>query len=415
MSDRRNVVLVTVDSLRADHCGFMGYERDTTPTLDQMAEEGESFENAIAPGPSTYDSMPAIFTGRQMIPHTAGDRFEGDMLDRRTKNIALNMHSETIAEWFDRQGYATAAFTTNPYTGKHTAFARGFDDYEDFMGDGEGALMQKAAHVPVLSELKHVVTLVQGDRASKQWTDYYEEIIQWTRTAEEPYFLWVFLLDTHTPYLAGDEFRTETNKLEMYYHNWKLWMAKKWRESSGDSLDHDTLVSLYDDTIRAVDSFLGRLIGDLGDTDPAVVVHADHGEAFGEHNVYGHQDTLYEENVHVPLVVYNGTTKGAEDKPTSLTEIPALLRGVTNGQSHETVIDGPEVAVSTNWNAERFGVRGRERKYIATVEQAAGRIVEENVYDLMDDADERVDRSSEYDEFVTACRLLLRRHLNHCE
>jgi len=413
--EKQNVVLVTIDSLRADHCGFMGYEHETTPTLDLMAEKGTYFENAIAPGPSTYDSMPAIFTGRRMVPRTVGREFEGDTLDRRTKNIELNMHGETLAEWFDRNGYATGAFTTNPYTGKHTAFARGFDRFEDFIEGGEGRLMQKAAHVPVLSELKHLVTLVQGNRASMQWPEYYRDIIEWVRGTSEPYFLWIFLLDTHTPYLVDSKFRTELGLREMYYHNWKLWMAKKWLSSEGHSLDRDSLISLYDDTIRSADAFLNRLLSDVGDTDPTVVVHADHGEAFGEHGIYGHQGTLYEENVHVPFVIYNGSRTGVERQPVSLARLPSILRTVSSqAESLRTVLNGSNpVATTTTWDGGRFAVRGRDFKYIATVDTETATIRNEEVYDLTTDSQEQQNLTSQHESVVETGRALLRRRWRH--
>jgi len=425
---RRNVVLVTVDSLRADHCGFVGYDHDVTPTLDELAADGVAFENAIAPGPSTYDAMPAVFTGQPVVPHAVHRDIKGDTLDRRTRNIALNMRGETIAEWFDRQGYATGAFTTNPYTGTHTAFARGFDRFEDFMGGGEGALMRTAAHVPVLSELKHLVTLVRGDRASMRWTDYYDEIVEWARSAPEPYFLWVFLLDTHTPYLVDEPFRERSNRAGMYYHNWRLWMAKKWLDGDGDSLDRDRLVDLYDDATRSVDAFLGRLLDDLGGTDPAVVVHADHGEAFGEHGTYGHQATLYEENVHVPLVARGasaddgGATSsatGAVETPVSLTQVPAIVRAVANGvDPGEAAVEGTAgrragTVIANTWDGAKVAVRTTARKYVATLGPGTADIQHEEVYDLRSDPAERENVVADHEAFASSCRELVRRRVSH--
>ncbi|MEF8902078.1 MAG: sulfatase-like hydrolase/transferase, partial [Halovenus sp.] len=72
----RNIVLVSIDSLRADHCGFMGYGKETTPNLDRLAREGVVFENAIAPGPATAQSMPAIFTGLHPHDHVDSNKFD---------------------------------------------------------------------------------------------------------------------------------------------------------------------------------------------------------------------------------------------------------------------------------------------------------------------------------------------------
>ncbi|NHN46551.1 sulfatase [Halostella sp. JP-L12] len=416
--DQRNVVLVTVDSLRADHCGYWGYDRETSPTLDRMAEEGFVFEQAFAPGPSTYESMPAIFTGRHMTsfsPNVESSDGDEDAIDARTRNIRMNMNAPTIPEWFAEQGYATGAFTTNPYTGAHTGFARGFDHYEDFMGDGEGPLMRKAAHLPVLSEIKHVITLLRGDRASKQWTEYYDRIIEWVEDVDDPYFLWVFLLDTHTPYLADSEHRAETDvsHLEMYYHNWRLWMEKKWRaDENHSSLDQETLVDLYDATIASVDDFLSSLLEDLGDTDPIVVVHSDHGEAFGEHGTYGHDAQLYEENLHVPLIVHGNGLTGRTTTPVSLTQLPELLQHLATGAEQLSTVNQPGTVLSKTFDAEQFCLRGPDWKYVCRTDPDEKTVQDDRLYDLRHDPDER-DPIDKPESLAAACRQAIRRRLSH--
>jgi len=418
----RNVVLVTIDSLRADHCGYWGYERDTTPTLDRMAEEGFVFEQAIAPGPNTYESMPAVFTGRHTttfredVRRAVADDVDEDALDALIRGIEMNMSGRTIPEWFAEQGYTTGAFTPNPYTGADTEFARGFDYYEDFLKGGEGPLMRKAAHLPVLSELKHVVTLVRGDRVSKRWTDFYDRIVEWARNAEEPYFLWVFLLDTHTPYLSDEQYRSavDRSRPEMYYHNWRLWMERKWR-SDGDhsGLNQEALVDLYDATVRSVDDFIGRLLGDLDQTDPAVVVHSDHGEAFGEHGEFSHDVQLYEENIHVPLIVGNpGPEFGTgETAPVSLADLPELLRTVAKSEGDLSgVADGP--VISKTFDGTRFVLRGPDWKYMCRTDPKQGMIHDERIYDLQDDPEEREPLESS-DDVGGGCRSMIRRRLQH--
>jgi len=401
----RNVVLVTIDSLRADHCGFMGYDVETTPTLDEMADEGVTFETAIAPGPSTYESMPAIFTGEHMSTYPTG---EGDALDNRGELIRLNSRRRTIPERFADAGYTTAAFSTNPYTGSHTNFARGFDSYEDFLGDGEGRLMQAAADIPVASELKHLVTLIEGDRASKPWQAYYNAIQQWAEQATEPYFLWVFMLDPHTPYLAPEEYRPGS-RLGMYYHNWKLWATKKW----GVDLDPDreALIELYDATIRSTDTFLSRLRGELGG-DPVVAVHADHGEAFGEHGSYGHDSQLYSENLHVPLVIWNADQRETVSRPVSLTALPELLSAAATGQQLSDVPE-PGSVLARTLGPRRVSLRSREWSYIATIDTDTHRTEGEELYDLQADPDEQRNRAEAEPDLVDTLRQLVRRRLSH--
>lgn len=367
-----------------------------------MADSGLAFENAIAPGPSTYESVPAILTGHHMCEYPTSD---GDTLDQRGEQIWLNTRREMIAEWFADQGYNTAAFTTNPYTGRHTNFARGFERFEDFFDEGEGPLMRRAAHLPVFSEMKHLVTLFRGDRASKPWQSFYQEMRSWIENASEPYFLWVFLLDAHTPYLVPDEYR-QGSKASMYYHNWRFWAAQKW----GLDLppNSDALRKLYQGTIRSIDSFFENLLRDTT-RNPVIAVHADHGEAFGEHETFGHEAALYEENIHVPLIFYNASETGHVDAPVSLTEIPQLLTEVT---TDSLSIPNPNYALSRTFGPRRLAIRGLSWKYIGTI-SSDFRIVEDELYDLTTDPSEQMNRADDQPAVVEQCRELLHRRLAH--
>ena len=403
----RNVVLITIDSLRADHCGCYGYNRNTTPTLDTMAADGLVFENAIAPGPSTYESMPAVFSGTLMLEYETQTE---NSLNRRGDQIRHNTLSQTIPEWFHSHGYTTAAFTTNPYTGRQTNFARGFDYYEDFLGSGEGPIMRQAAHLPVLSEAKHLVTLIRGDRASKPWPTYYDQVCTWLQQTTEPYFLWIFLLDTHTPYLASTDYR-QCSSLEMYYRNWKLWASKKW--GINFPISQEKLRNLYDATVRSVDEFLAQLRADLSG-DPVIAVHSDHGEALGEHGSYGHDGYLYEENIHVPLVI-EGVEDGQVVSPTSLTVLPKILRDAASGEPieiNDTCCNRSYVR-SRILGPRALSLRSERWKYIGRVDPAGDHIVGEELYDLETDPRERVDRSETHPNRLAECRAVLNRRLTH--
>jgi arylsulfatase len=126
MSDGRpNIVLVTIDSLRADYCGYIDDDSTATPTLDRLAEEGLAFETAIAPGPSTPESMPAVFTGEYPI--------DGDENTLAAWRDRIRRHMRTrdpLASRLSRAGYETAAFTPNPFTSRHFAFDQGFDRFQ---------------------------------------------------------------------------------------------------------------------------------------------------------------------------------------------------------------------------------------------------------------------------------------------
>jgi len=354
--DRPNIVLVTVDSLRADHCGFMGYEKDTTPTLDQMAEEGVVFENAIAPGPSTPESMPAIFTGQWPIKR----REEPDAeLRARRKRIRAHMQARrTLPERLQELGYTTGAFTPNPFTSRHFGFDEGFDHFQDFMNNSNrGRLYQRVFNGfldgSAVSSLARVFMNVwQREEVFKPWESYYDEVIEWTRQAEKPYFLWVFLMDAHNPYMSSSEYRNQS-RLAEFHANFEFWRQS--HETPFSANVHKKLITAYDDSIRYSDAFLERLRGDLND--PVIAVHGDHGEAFGKHGNYGHEPFLYRENTHVPLVV-TGVDGGYYDGAMSLHTIPDMLVSIANREGTKEPSEKYAVSATRQGSRRAFYTSG---------------------------------------------------------
>jgi len=374
----KSVVLVTFDSMRADHCGYAGFDRDTTPTLDRMADEGLRFDNAIAPGPSTPESMPVILTGShpRSVTSEADDTFVA-----RQRTIRSHMAGrETLAKRFSRLGYATAGFSPNPYTSRYFGFDSGFDSYEDFVGgsreklyDGMVNGMIEDLDLSGLFPARVLLNWLQREEVFKPWEEIYRAIQEWTNAADPPYFLWVLLMDTHDPYLVPNGYRTQS-RWSTYHANWRLW--RQGHEPPFSASTHDRLRRAYADTIRYSDAFLDRLLDDLPG-DPLVAVHGDHGEAFGEHDTYGHQQRLYEENIHVPLVISGGPDRRIEN-PFSLADLPSLL--VDLAAEREPEVDD-EPVWSHTLDGERSTLRGADWKYRSTPD-------EEAFYDLAADPDE---------------------------
>jgi len=374
-----SVVLVTFDSIRVDHCGFTGYDRNTTPTLDRMAADGLCFENAIAPGPSTPEAMPIVMTGS--YPRSLDADNNEDFLARQHTLREHMGARESLAEWFSKRGYATAGFSPNPYTSRYFGFDEGFDHYEDFIG-GSRERLYDGILGGVLEELdlqglfpaRVLLNWIQREEVFKPWEAFYDDIINWVQGVEEPYFLWVLLMDTHDPYLVPDEYRTQS-RWATYHANWRLWTQG--HEPPFSETTHDRLVRAYDDTIRYSDAFLDRLLDDLPG-DPLVTVHGDHGEAFGEHGTYGHQQRLYEENIHVPLVVHGGPDRRVENA-FSLENVPWLLLDLAAGEE-PTVETDP--ARTQTLGGERAAIRRQDWKYLQSPEEDA-------VYTLSTDPDEQ--------------------------
>ncbi|MDZ7729904.1 MAG: sulfatase [Natrialbaceae archaeon] len=317
MTDRRDVIFVTVDSLRADSCGFMGADESPTPALDRLAEDGLVFETAIAPAPATNTSVATMLTGHYPNPSVASDGTD------YTDNIRHHMQARrTIANRFNEQGYTTGAFTANPWTSRYFNYDSGFDHFEDFMDESlsSGLVAGGSDKRGVVGE---VVSLVlnwyQGQNMFMSWDAFIEDIEAWLSAVDSPYFLWVFLVDAHMPYLPPASYRTRSLALG-YPANAALFAGRQF--ASARAAISPILVDSYRDSIAYTDAFIDRLVSVVDD--PLIAVCADHGEAFGEGGVYGHGPAVSEEMTHVPFVIGNGPSDRIE-RPISLRKLPELL------------------------------------------------------------------------------------------
>ncbi|ELZ10979.1 arylsulfatase A family protein [Halovivax asiaticus JCM 14624] len=356
MSDSRSVVLVTIDSIRADHCGFGGNDGGLTPNLDELAADGLVFENAVAPAPATHGSATTFLTGEFPVER---DGARGS--DRASMKAYIREHlaaRDTVAQRFSRMGYETAAFTANPWTSRYFGFNDGFDHFEDFMETdaSKGFLADGERSNPLSSLVLKAMNWWQGQDMFMSWEAFYDDIVAWTESADEPYFLWVFLVDAHLPYLPPTGYRSRSS-LVTYPANLALFADR-----AGDGLVrpfHGVLTQTYEDTIRYTDEFVGRATAEFGG-DPLFVVHGDHGEAFGDHGMYGHGRDLYDELIDVPLVVANGPT-GRVERPLPLRNLPELLTSLAREEDYEAALD--TYAFSHN-RMPKVAVTGETWKYI---------------------------------------------------
>lgn len=374
MSDADNIVLVTVDSLRADYCGFLNENASHTPVMDQLAEDGMVFENAIAPGPATLDSMPVVFSG-DFYPRPTDDWSAID--DRRVIRDHMRAR-ETIPERLERRGYQTAAFTANPWTSRRYGFDEGFDHFEDFMQGGtspdgliERFLESVASGGSSMTEpLSLLLDWHYQSDMFQLWDTFYDDIVEWTEKAEEPYFLWIFLVDAHMPFLPIDEFRSQS-RLATYASN--LWLYLD--DHRLESVLGDQLQTAYADTVEYVDDRIGQLVDDLDNS--VFVIHGDHGEELGEGGNYGHGHRLSEELIRTPLLVVNGPN-GRTDQPFSLVDMPALLERLADDRELKDLTQ--PVVQSRNLDP-KTAVRGTNWKYVTDE-------TKDNLYHLSDDRTE---------------------------
>jgi arylsulfatase len=186
--------------------------------------------------------------------------------------------------------------------------------------------------------------------------------------------------------------------------------SEKVMRGRADTMSDRTCESMqrsYRDTVRSVDSFLDRLRTDLAADDPAMILHSDHGESFGEHGNYGHHHRqLYEENVHVPYVVHDGHRDGTVSDPTSLATIPEVALSIARTGGFDPKAVAESTAVATSECGTNRALRDRQFKYVEhDTEQA--------LFELSLDPAESRDVSSEYPERCAESRSRLDRIERH--
>lgn len=320
---RPSVVLIVIDTLRADHLGCYGYGRATSPRLDALAGGGVRFTNARATSSWTAASVGSILTARYPAVHGV-----------ETSTSVLNERIPTLAEAFQTAGYATAAFSANPvFVSPVMGFARGFDRFD--IVHGPSATRDSPLEIiPIDPQFKQFVQVARADRmtdAALAWLDA-------RGTTSSPFFLYVHYLDPHADYFPPPEYA------ERFGVDPKARLAgvaqrpvlRSFRAPKSAE-DLATLVGLYDAEIAFTDVHVGRLVDEVARrlTHPfVVVVTADHGEEFGDHGGLGHGITLWEEQLQVPLILFgSGVTAGQTiDVPFSLVGIWSLLSELTGVQ-----------------------------------------------------------------------------------
>jgi arylsulfatase len=409
----RNVVLVTYDSLRADHCGCYGYDRDTTPVLDEMAEEGVVFENAVASGVPTIASMTAVMTGEHSLvsPEIGFNEKQREQVTSRP----------TIAEVLSDAGYATGALSPNPPASSYFGFDDGFDWFEDFLAKDSGVLerawnrvfqrsIEGGSAATYARLAKNVLT---KDEILRPWADFYDEIMAWRERVEEPYFLWVLLLEPHHPWMPPTEFQQWSSRLDKYraFQQYLDMFTNGWKPDFSET-ERQRLVNLYNDSIRYGDQFLKRLQSDLADDDPVFVVHADHGEEFGAWDRFGHQPFLTEELIHVPLVIGGLDRSDRVSRPVELRQLAPTIANLA-GTSHPFEARELFEEPTRPWVTSKVFAEGHRR---AAVRTERGKYVSdrgrEKLYNLTVDRSERENQAEKTPEARAAFADALAAHVH---
>ncbi|MBI2836921.1 MAG: sulfatase [Acidobacteria bacterium] len=302
-----NVILITIDALRADHMGLYGYPHDTTPNIDRFADDAIVFRNAFCTIPKTTGSVATIMTGLHPFIHgvaPSNDHIPSDL--------------GTLAQVFNRSGYRTTAVVDNANLSRAYDFARGFDTYTEVWR----AAPVKSASTAFIN--RTVLQFLGQDRP-------------------KPFFLWVHYVEPHTPFVPpsnhihydpsvkGRDLRTVP----------ATWIRPQiYARSILDSATpyEGYLIALYDGTIRYVDEAVAEILQVIerryrGNT--VVIISADHGEDLGEHNLFiDHGMLSFTTSTRVPLILrFPGQSARVVTDPVSLMDIyPTLVGGVLGRQ-----------------------------------------------------------------------------------
>jgi len=295
---RPDIVLITLDTTRADRVGCYGYRGATTPNLDRFAEEAVVHTRAYSTTNWTFPAHASLFTGKFTTSHGARFDPDGPLLLASAVSVSewwnqfrvrgLGQGERTLAAMLSEAGYSTGAVVAGPWLKRIMGLDRGFDHFDD---DG--------------------ITSMNG-RAAPQVTD---RAVAWVaENTDQPFFLFLNYFDPHQPLRPPREF------------------IRGLPTDGESSPPKNKRSQLYDAEVRFMDHHLGRLFQGLSELDRYerswIIITADHGELLGEHGIIGHGNTLYEELIHVPLIVkYPGgeVPTGTNDSEVQLVDVFATI------------------------------------------------------------------------------------------
>jgi len=305
-SDRPSVLVITVDALRADHLGAYGYDRPTSPNIDQLLSEGLLFERAWTPEPLTGPAMCSMITGLSPQEHAA------------TRNgLRMKTGLDSLPKILAKQGWRTAAFVgTWTLKDNLTLLGEHFETY--------GERLRRRRWFGVLN-------------SEATGEDITNDALEWLNDSDKtestsPFFLWVHYIEPHAPYRFHEDYAQ--------------------RLSIND--DKLTRVDRYDTEICAVDHAIGRLLAGIresGHGDNLVVVFAaDHGESLGEHDYWGHGRYLYEPSLRIPLgISWKGRIQpGSTSSQATLLDLAPTLLELTD-------VEVPDELPGRSWAATARG------------------------------------------------------------
>ena len=291
---RPNVLVISIDMLRADHVSSYGYERTTTPTIDGLATDGVRFARHVSSAPRTLPAHAAMFTSLPDSVHGCVDGTSNALPDGIT----------TLAERYSQAGYGTSGFFAGPYLHPAFGLGQGFDEYRfcvpDLAARLDGQSVDQWAGDPVAHRRSHHgVTNPDVVNAASAWLREHRE---------DPFFMFVHLWDAHFDFVPPAPFdaRFGDPSYDGFVDGREFFFDQR-IHGGMDDRDLRQLIALYDGEIMWCDAHVKLLLELLDELqladDTIVVVTSDHGTEFFDHGSKGHRRTLYGEAINIPLVI----------------------------------------------------------------------------------------------------------------
>ncbi len=338
-----NVLLVTVDSLRADRVGYNGYSRNTTPFLDSLADDGVFFRRAYSPSSHTREAVPSILTGT----------YPSSAVTRRYR-----IRQPTVARLLSAEGYETGAFLSAPFFTTGKGYDDGFDRFDSaYSRYSAGMFAQYGWEILTNSHYR-------------DGFDVNGSLVSFVRDAEEPFFAWGHYMDVHAPYNRSDEQwfgeGMDGRETQMAFRK------AKYLPSRVSPDERRALADEYDNGVRLFDEVMRDLFDRLNEAgaldDTIVFVTSDHGEALGENGEFAHRQALSPEVLRVPLWVYGDGDENVR-KPVSTVDILPTIAEKTG-----VSVDCDGVRLRKNDDdalreirASRYGYLGRQEKELLRI------------------------------------------------
>jgi arylsulfatase A-like enzyme len=407
-----DILLITVDSLRADHVGYHGYEREVTPYIDELAADASVFTRAYAHAGGTKFAFPSILTS--VYPLMYGG-YRG-VSDEQT----------VVSEVFQDAGYQTGGFHSNLYISSDFGYDRGWDEFFDSKSDASltAQLRQWAKtnlnDTPIFPLLKRGYDLVESSGGvnvgsyitpADEITDY---AIDWIEDTDDdrPSFLWVHYMDVHHPFLPPEEYQREFLD-ETVSHRDSIKLRRKLIEEPENVTEAElqTTLDLYDAEIRFTDDQIRRLV-EAAETqwgDVTTMFTADHGEHFLDHGYFSGAQ-LMDVKMHVPLFVSGWGDSGEYDDLVGLVDIPPTLVDHAGLDIPETFHGRSlrDLVFDSEWDREEIlgglGLTADDRRYVCRerdwkyIRRPPG--TDDELYDLETDPEEQTNVAADHPDVV---------------